>query len=95
MKDKKEEKLKKNISISEIENIINNGGTPVCPYCNENLVVALDRKTANNFKVHPGVYCPKPENHPSYPYFILISLSDTHREMRALFREIGIGKEKE
>jgi exo-beta-1,3-glucanase (GH17 family) len=35
----------------------------LCPKCNSELLVALDLETANQHKVHTGIYCTKDISH--------------------------------
>lgn len=44
-------------SLREVSRLYKDGVKILCPVCNGELLVALDFETANELKVHTGIYC--------------------------------------
>lgn len=55
--------INKNATLEGIQKILDNGDIPICGRCKSKLIIALDIDSARDKGVHPGIYCPKNENH--------------------------------
>jgi hypothetical protein len=47
----------------ELQRMIDQGARIFCDTCGSELIVALDKETANKHRVHAGIYCPKDRKH--------------------------------
>ena len=56
-------KYKNGTGINSVCELIDNGYKVVCPICNSELIIALDKESAKKYKTHPGVFCPQSSKH--------------------------------